>query len=99
MQKPIRTWRDLRVAGIAGATVEALLAAWSFVAQGELTGRHPWLEISQMPGAQIAEMTAGRISYALALAFAVLFQAILFAATTATCIYVYRLVSHTHDSR
>jgi hypothetical protein len=78
MQKPMRSWRDLTIAGIAGVFVEGLLALWSFMAQGELTGRHPWLEVSQLPGAQIAEMIAGHASYLAALAFALLFQAILF---------------------
>jgi hypothetical protein len=92
MPKSIGTLRDVKIAALIGGAVEALLACCAFEMGGDLVGRHPWLEISQMPGAQIAERLFRWVGLAQALTFAVLFQGIVFAIIVLGILYGYRLL-------
>lgn len=46
--------RDIKVSLLAGLVVESILFGLDDSAKGELTGQHGWLEISQLPGAEVA---------------------------------------------
>ena len=46
--------RDLKVAIAVGPMLELVLVVLDLVAKSNLTGRNNWLEISQLPGAEIA---------------------------------------------
>jgi len=46
--------RHVKLSLMAGLVVESIFFALDFSAKGELTGQHDWLEISQLPGAEMA---------------------------------------------
>lgn len=48
-------FRHLTIAALTGMAVELCLGLRGYVAQGQLYSDHTWLQILQMPGAQIAE--------------------------------------------
>ena len=84
-----RNLRDLKAAALMGVATEALLAILAF----DLVGRHPWLEMSQMPGAQIAERVFNHSGLPTAVAFALIFQAALFTVLILGITYACRLLS------
>jgi hypothetical protein len=88
----IGTLRDLKRAALVGAATEAILAWFAFEAGSELVAKHPWLEISQMPGAQIAELLFHHIGVAQSLTFAIAFQGAGFMIIALGILYAYRLV-------
>ncbi len=80
------------MAAVTGLAAELALVALNFKAQGDIA-RHPWLQLSQKPGADIAELLFrySRHGYLPAIACAILIQAVIFAALFLTAIYIYRL--------
>jgi hypothetical protein len=94
MSDSVRILRDLKIAAFLGFATELLLAGRMFAAQGEL-GYHPWLEISQMPGAQIAERVFRHSGLRIEapLAFAIVLQAIFYGAIALGIIYFCRIAS------
>ena len=91
-QNPVGTFRDVIIAAAVGVAIESLLAWRAFEMGSELVGRHPWLEISQMPGAQISEQLFRHTGLTQALAFAIVFQGAAFAVIALGALYAYRLV-------
>ena len=94
-----RPVRDLKVATAFSVTTETLLLVRSYLVTSDLHApAHPWLEMSQMPGAQIVETMFRQIrpslnsAAAFVLAYAILFviQAGLYSLVVWGAIYVYR---------
>ena len=88
---------DLRNAALIGVGAELVLALRSVAANNELAPRHPWREISQMPGAYIAIrlfrfMDGGYIA---AMACAAMIQSAIFTALIFTALQVFRCVRST----
>lgn len=83
--------RDIIIALAAGIAVEVTLAALAFWLAGILGTDHPWLQISQMPGAQIAERLFRFAGVPGALACAIVIQALIFTGLILAGLYVYRL--------
>ena len=92
MQRSLGTLRDLKVAIISAAVLELLLIALSFVLGSELVGRHFWLELLQMPGAQIAVHLFRYAGFPQALACTVLIQWVVFGAIILGVKYACRLM-------
>jgi hypothetical protein len=92
--------RDITVAFLVGFVAESLLAVLSFITNGEITGRHPWLRILQTPGAEISLQLFGRSGILSrfagvfqAQACAILIQSAIFGVALLGWIYVYRIVT------
>ncbi len=92
MSRTINTLSDLTIAATAGTVTEAILAVRAFELGSELMGRHPWLEISQMPGAQISERLFHQSGIVQALIFALFVQGVIFTVIILGVIYAYRLI-------
>jgi hypothetical protein len=82
---------DLKLALTIGALAELLLGYRSFAVAGELTGWHPWLRISQAPGALIAERLFRYVGVSEAILFTVLFQGLGFTIIILGLLYCYRM--------
>jgi len=80
MSAPTRVGSDLLIATAIAGVIESVLTAWAFVTAGRLDGRHVWLEISQMPGAQISEQLFRHIGWLPAIVSTFVIQWLLFAA-------------------
>jgi len=89
------TSKDMKIAALAGLLSEVTLAALNFKVSGELRGDHPWLQISQRPGADIAERLFGHVAHGLvpAIVCAALIQTIILAALILTAIQAGRLLA------
>jgi len=89
----LRTWRDIMLAGAIGLTAEAVIWLLDFEARRNLFGDVPvWVQIAEMPGAQVADKLFSQWGLALALTFGILFQAALFSAVALSIIYICRLI-------
>jgi hypothetical protein len=97
----MRTFRDLVIAALVGLAAELALAVLSFSAEGDIAGNHPWLQISQKPGAEIAERLFRHLAHGLvpAVACAILIQTIIFAALALAVMYAYRLLTVDHRAQ
>jgi hypothetical protein len=88
--------RDLLVAIASGFLAEAVLVTAIFSLPVDINGRHPWLELTQMPGAQIALevgwFRAWFRAYQVAIVFAFLVQAVLFGSLISAGTQVFRFV-------
>lgn len=98
MPRFVGALRDMKIAAAVGIVAEALLALRAFKLGGNLVGRHPWLEISQMPGAPIAERVFNHRSVSAALTFAVIFQGATFTIIALGMLYGYRVVRNGMDN-
>ncbi len=92
MLRAIRTLSDLAIAVTIGVVTETILALRAFELGSDLVEQHPWLEISQMLGAQISERIFHQVGVPQALIFALLGQGVLFSVAILGVIYAYRLI-------
>jgi hypothetical protein len=88
-----RTFRDLVIAALVGLGAEVALFLLNFEAAGDLNGDHPWLQILQKPGGEIALRLLRHCGEVPAIVCAVLIQTAIFAALALSIIYVYRLLT------
>ncbi len=88
----VRTFRDLVIAALVGLVAEVVLALLNFESAGDPGENHPWLQISQRPGADIAERLFRHVGVPPAIACAILIQTAIFAALTVTIIYSWSLL-------
>src|ERR1700684_4159970 len=64
----LRTWRDIMLAGAIGLTAEAVIWLLDFDARRNLFGDVPvWVQIAELPGAQVADKLFSQGGLALAL--------------------------------
>jgi hypothetical protein len=91
----ITTFRDLGIAATLGLVGEAALAVLNFTREGDIAEDHPWLQISQEPGAEIAERLFRHVAHGVvpAIACTILIQTVILAALALTVIYAYRLLT------
>jgi len=92
MPSPGRILHDIKIAVVIGVLTELFLAWRAFEIGSELVGRHRWLEISQMPGAQISEQLFRHTGLLQALSFAIVFQSTVFSIVVLGVLYAYRLI-------
>ena len=99
MPSPLRSWRDVIIAASIGLTTEAVIWMLDFGAGLKLSGDvSDWIQIAQMPAAQIIVRLFSHGELAQALAFGILFQAALFSAIALSLIYICRLIRRGPDS-
>lgn len=84
--------RDLILATLLGVLAESILVLVLYFGGVDLYNHHPWVEISQMPGAQIAERMFRHSGRPQALALAFFVQAVIFGSLITTLTCVFRLV-------
>jgi hypothetical protein len=96
MSRSATARRDLLISALCGFGVEAMLAALNFIVEGDLMRDHPWLQISQKPGAEIAERLFRYVPHGVlpAIACVILVQAVIFASLAFTIIQVVRHGTH-----
>jgi hypothetical protein len=92
MQRSPGALRDIKAAASAAAIVELLLASIALRTASELTGSHFWLEVTQMPGAEISERLFGHTGLIAAIPSVFLIQWIIFTVLILGCVYCYRIV-------
>ena len=91
MQRSVDGLREIMVAAAAAAAVEVLLVLASLNTASELRGRHFWLEVSQMPGAQVSERLFRHVGLIQAIASTFFIQWCIFTMLILGCMYCYRL--------
>jgi len=88
-----RARSDLLIAAVIAAVIESVLTVCGFVTAGKLDGRHVWLEISQMPGAQISEQLFHRVGWLQAIVSAFIIQWLLFGAVIVALTNFWRAIA------
>jgi hypothetical protein len=93
--------REFKVAVLLGVLLELVLGVYAFMAKGELTWTSPWVQISQMPGGDIAVRLfrftkSGMLP---ALACVIIIQSAIYVSLIFTVLYVFRLLRSGLPSR
>jgi len=92
MQRSPGALRDVKAAVLLAAIVEFLLVLTALKTASELTVRHFWLEVTQMPGAEISERLFGHKGLIAAIPSVFLIQWSIFTVLILGCVYCYRIV-------
>jgi len=82
---------DLLIAAAAGIGIESGLVVWAYASQ-DLRTRSPLLDVSQLPGARIAEMLLSNSGLVPALSCTIVIQGAIYGALVLAVIQTYRIV-------